>query len=347
MWIKDKVVRYRDNKETLDSRRETARIYYITCSQTKHMPPRKVVLVAGLTIYVLLYSCHSKPNNSTVKVGAQSRIVTEVETKFPMWSPGRDVDGVTFDYHLKRTASIPNSDLSTGLYGFTIGQPINSYDDREYKRIRENVFVHNFEPNCSNCLKHEVRTLGEGILRGLLVTFYAPTNVLENYKCPDEVQPLSASDVLNNISKCQPYLKRYSERNEPALLSAFDELQYKAIWLFLVQGNWLVKTRNYNVRTPSYLVSRSAYVGNGFNRFTSNLSLVWVDGGIVTLINFCTPNYGASLPFQEDYFQEIGLYQSGKKQYPIMTCLITSVEEAKKSTFIDVNSFLRYGEPIR
>jgi len=34
------------------------------------------------------------------------------------------------------------------------------------------------------------------------------------------------------------------------------------------------------------------------------------------------------------------------KKYPIMTCLITSIEEAKRADFIDIYRFLDYENPL-
>lgn len=227
-----------------------------------------------------------------------------------------------------------------------IGEKVDStkFDFRGLKKINDYTFINLSEVNDKNGFDNEIKLYADTILKAISIKLFAPNNILPKYKCSKEKIVSkgldSTTDKLDNNFNCLQEFNSYARRYVGDFRSIVNNLQRTALHRFILI-NWLGGN---DFGTPNFLIQRTGF-GDEINPYSRNLSLAWVKNNLVILITLCTPKYGTFHPQDEDYFKNIEEYQSGR-QYPIIRCLITSLDEAKKNTFINVSKFLTYNSPL-
>lgn len=238
--------------------------------------------------------------------------------------------------------------VETDFNMLTIGRPVDreNFSSYTFRFIGDDKLVNIQEENSSEPFDHEINLLKDSsnVLRGILIKLYAPQQILPIFACPFGANVDTSStptEKLDKIFNCLPELKKYIATYREQYIEVMTKLQKRAINEFL-RHRWISA---YGYRDPEYLILGESY-GREYNPYTCNQNLGWVKNQLVTLITFCTPKFGSSYGIGDDYFSDIEEYQSGKKRYPILRCLITSLKEARESKYISIRDFLEYYYPM-
>lgn len=235
------------------------------------------------------------------------------------------------------------------LYGLTLGLPLHgSINSEEFRNISESEIISKKDESCTSCFDHSIQLFGQDTLRGILISLYARPDIISKYECPEWKYPKTpkrdyAARQLDTIFSCAEYKMKFAEDNHSTFINRINDYQKTAIEHFLF-NSWLGTTFNYYKNLPDLIIKNEA--GNGFNPYSGNISLVWIRNDIITIVRFCTEGYGMYHASEEDYFQEVEKYQKGEKRYPILQCLITTVNEAKKANYLNIYRFLYYDSPV-
>lgn len=298
----------------------------------------------------------NKPSNSVDK--EQVEIKSQMQRDFNFTATSMDFSEFEGLIYKQNESDI---EAEIDLWPFVLGKKFN-YEDYSiandiypYKFLSDDRLTNIQENKSEDPFDHEIILLKDDTLKSILIKLYAPQHLLPKFDCPEAVYENqnhkdSINAQLDRMFSCLSKKEEFAKKNYERYIEAITKLQKRAMNKFIL--NFLeVKGLDYehptNYRNPDFFIRRDyLQKDEGNNNYTGNLSLGWIKGKVITLITFCTPKYRTGYKFDDDYFEQIEDYQIGKKKYPILRCLITTVGEAKKLNFINIYKFLRYESPL-